>query len=38
MNLAYIEALGSHRPARGALSASGFALKSKLEIECIAIR
>ena len=38
MNLVYIEALGSHRPAGGALGASGLALNGKIEIECIAIR
>ena len=38
MNVAYIEALGNHRPARSALGASGLALNSKVEIECLAVR
>jgi len=38
MNLAYLEALGSHRPARSALGANGLALNSKVEIECLAVR
>ena len=38
MNIAYIKALGEHRPARSALGASGLALNSKVEIECIAVR
>lgn len=36
MNEAYIEAFGAHRPARSALAASGLALESAVEIECIA--
>lgn len=38
MNIAYIEALGAHRPARSALGVSGIALGGKVEIECIAAR
>jgi 2-iminobutanoate/2-iminopropanoate deaminase len=38
MNIAYIEALGDHRPARSALGASGLALGGSVEIECIAVR
>lgn len=38
MNIAYIKALGDHRPARSALGASGLALNSKVEIECLAAR
>jgi len=38
MNVAYIEALGDHRPARSALGASGLALGGSVEIECIAAR
>jgi len=38
MNVAYIEALGEHRPARSALGANGLALNSKVEIECMAVR
>ena len=38
MNIAYIEALGDHRPARSALGASGLALGGSVEIECIAAR
>jgi 2-iminobutanoate/2-iminopropanoate deaminase len=38
INLAYIEALGSHRPARSALGASGLTLNSKVQIKCILIR
>ncbi len=36
MNKAYLKALGDHRPARSALGASGLALGSRVEIECIA--
>ncbi len=36
MNVAYLEALGSHRPARSALAAKGLALGGRVEIECIA--
>jgi len=38
MNVAYIEALGDHRPARSALGANGLALGGSVEIECIAVR
>ena len=38
MNLAYIEALGRHHPARSALDAIGLTLNSKVEIKCISIR
>ena len=38
MNIAYIEALGDHRPARSALGVSGLALGGSVEIECIAAR
>ena len=38
MNIAYIEALGDHRPARSALGANGLALGGSVEIECIAAR
>ncbi len=38
MNIAYIKALGDHRPARSALGASGLALGGSVEIECIAAR
>ena len=38
MNVAYIEALGDHRPARSALGANGLALGGSVEIECIAAR
>lgn len=38
MNVAYIEAFGTHRPARSALGASGLALGGSVEIECIAGR
>lgn len=38
MNIAYLEALGNHRPARSALGASGLALGGSVEIECIAAR
>lgn len=38
MNIAYIEALGAHRPARSALGVSGIALGGSVEIECIAAR
>ena len=38
MNVAYLEALGDHRPARSALGASGLALGGSVEIECIAAR
>ncbi|MBL4682085.1 MAG: RidA family protein [Pseudomonadales bacterium] len=38
MNIAYIEALGDHRPARSALGANGLALNGSVEIECIAAR
>ncbi len=38
MNIAYIEALGDHRPARSALGANGLALNGGVEIECIAAR
>ena len=38
MNIAYIEALGDHRPARSALGVSGIALGGSVEIECIAAR
>jgi len=38
MNIAYLEALGEHRPARSALGASGLALGGSVEIECIAAR
>lgn len=38
MNIAYLEALGDHRPARSALGASGLALGGSVEIECIAAR
>ncbi|MEM1231911.1 MAG: RidA family protein [Pseudomonadota bacterium] len=36
MNVAYLKALGDHRPARSALGASGLALNGAVEIECIA--
>lgn len=38
MNVAYLEALGDHRPARSAVGASGLALGGSVEIECIAAR
>ena len=38
MNMAYLEALGDHRPARSALGANGLALGGSVEIECIAAR
>ncbi len=38
MNIAYIEALGDHRPARSALGVAGIALGGSVEIECIAAR
>ena len=38
MNIAYLEALGDHRPARSALGANGLALNGSVEIECIAAR
>lgn len=38
MNIAYIEALGDHRPARSALGVNGIALGGRVEIECIAAR
>jgi len=38
MNIAYLQALGTHRPARSALGANGLALNAKVEIECIAAR
>ncbi len=38
MNIAYIEALGDHRPARSAFGANGLALGGSVEIECIAAR
>lgn len=38
MNVAYLEALGDHRPARSALGANGLALGGSVEIECIAAR
>ena len=38
MNIAYIEALGEHRPARSAVGVSGLALNGSVEIECIAAR
>jgi 2-iminobutanoate/2-iminopropanoate deaminase len=38
MNEVYVSALGDHRPARSALGASGLALNSKVEIECLAAR
>ena len=38
INLAYIEALGSHRPAQSALDAIGLTLNSKVEVTCISIR
>jgi 2-iminobutanoate/2-iminopropanoate deaminase len=38
MNIAYLEALGDHRPARSALGANGLALNASVEIECIASR
>ena len=38
MNVAYVEAFGTHRPARSALGASGLALGGSVEIECIAAR
>ena len=38
MNVAYLEALGDHRPARSALGANGLALNGSVEIECIAAR
>lgn len=38
MNIAYIEALGDHRPARSALGVNGIALGGSVEIECIAAR
>ena len=38
MNVAYIEALGDHRPARSALGVNGLALGGSVEIECIAAR
>jgi len=38
MNIAYLQALGMHRPARSALGADGLALNAKVEIECIASR
>ena len=38
MNVAYLEALENHRPARSALGVNGLALNSLVEIECIATR
>ncbi|NQZ79708.1 MAG: RidA family protein [Colwellia sp.] len=38
MNVAYLDALGTHRPARSALGVDGLALDAKVEIECIATR
>ena len=38
MNLAYIEALGRHHPARSAMDAIGLTLNSKVEVTCISIR
>ena len=38
MNIAYIDSLGDHRPARSALGANGLALGGSVEIECIAVR
>jgi 2-iminobutanoate/2-iminopropanoate deaminase len=38
MNVAYLEALGTHRPARSALGSSGLALGGSVEIECIGVR
>ncbi|MFT5691551.1 MAG: 2-iminobutanoate/2-iminopropanoate deaminase [Oceanicoccus sp.] len=38
MNIAYLEALGDHRPARSAFGSSGLALGGSVEIECIAAR
>jgi reactive intermediate/imine deaminase len=38
MNVAYLDALGEHRPARSALGADGLALGAKVEIDCIATR
>ena len=38
MNIAYVEALGDHRPARSALGVNGIALGGSVEIECIAAR
>lgn len=38
MNIAYLEALGTHRPARSALGSSGLALGGSVEIECIGVR
>lgn len=36
MNVAYVEALGDHRPARSALGVSGLARGAAVEIECLA--
>lgn len=36
MNEAYIEAFGTHRPARAAVGANGLALNGSVEIACIA--
>jgi len=36
MNEAYMEAFGTHRPARAALGSSGLALNGSVEIECVA--
>lgn len=38
MNIAYLGALGNHRPARSALGTYGLASGSLVEIECIAAR
>jgi len=36
MNVAYVAALGDHRPARSALGVSGLARGAAVEIECLA--
>ena len=36
MNVAYVAALGDHRPARSALGVSGLGRDAKVEIECLA--
>ncbi len=36
MNEAYVEAFGTHRPARSAFGANGLALNGSVEIECLA--
>ena len=36
MNVAYVAALGDHRPARSALGVSGLGRNAEVEIECLA--